>query len=219
MDYEEKQGKNRIVECESVIDWNRLFTVAETEMAQLLPLLKQMALLPERDEPWVIAIDGRSASGKTTAAVWLEKVLGAGIIHVDDFFLPTELRTKERLAQPGGNVHYERFINEVLPKLKSQEAFSYQRFDCSIMAPGEMRQVSASCWRIVEGAYSLHPILGDYADITVFFHIEPQKQLRRIAQRGGEEAVRAFSQRWIPLEEKYIKSLNIQERAQLRIDV
>ena len=32
---------------------------------------------------------------------------------MDDFFLPMELRTAERLEEPGGNVHYERFSAEV----------------------------------------------------------------------------------------------------------
>ena len=36
----------------------------------------------------VIAIDGRCASGKTTLARELAERLGAGVIHMDDFFLP-----------------------------------------------------------------------------------------------------------------------------------
>ena len=49
---------------------------------------------------------------------------------MDDFFLPFELRTAERLKEPGGNVHYERFIDEVVSKLSAGEPFEYGVFRC-----------------------------------------------------------------------------------------
>ena len=66
----------------------------------------------------VIAMDGRAAAGKTTLAEELAVTLGGAVVHMDDFFLPGELRTPERLAAPGGNVHAERFVEEVLPYLR-----------------------------------------------------------------------------------------------------
>lgn len=49
----------------------------------------------------VIAMDGRAAAGKTTLAEELAVTLGGAVVHMDDFFLPGELRTPERLAAPG----------------------------------------------------------------------------------------------------------------------
>ena len=63
----------------------------------------------------VLAIDGMSASGKTTLAEELAEQFSGSVIHTDDFHLPFELRTEERRAQPGGNLDYERFAREVLP--------------------------------------------------------------------------------------------------------
>ena len=71
----------------------------------------------------VIAVDGRAAAGKTTFAEELAVTLGGAVVHMDDFFLPGELRTPERLAAPGGNVHAERFAEEVLPFLRRGAAF------------------------------------------------------------------------------------------------
>jgi uridine kinase len=136
------------------------------------PILFAAAKMPEKSVS-VITVDGKSASGKTTLARQLSSILEAEVIHMDDFFLPLELRTPSRLAEPGGNVHYERFKTEVLPELKQKKSFSYRRFDCSKMRPGEMRKIAISRWRIVEGAYSLHPEFGDYADLKVFFDISP----------------------------------------------
>lgn len=170
---------------------------------RLLPILEKLAKLPQ-DKIHTIAIDGRCASGKTTMAGMLAKILEAGVIHMDDFFLPVELRTEERFAMPGGNVHYERVCDEVLPQLKSSEAFSYQRFDCSKMALGEPIVVIGSHYYIVEGAYSCHPALGGYMSLKVFSDVESEEQLERIRRRDSEEYLEAFVKRWIPLEEEYI---------------
>lgn len=163
----------------------------------------------------VIAIDGRAASGKTTRAELLSAVLGAPVIHMDDFFLPPALRTEERLAQPGGNVHHERFAAEVLPHLASGEAFTYRVFDCGRMAFHGLREIPAAPIRIVEGSYAHHPALGQYADLTVFTDITPEMQMARILRRNGERMAEMFRTRWIPMEEQYFGRFGVREGADL----
>ena len=58
--------------------------------------------------PFIIAIDGRCCAGKTTLAAKLKEQNGWSVFHMDDFFLQPKQRTKERLAQPGGNVDYDK---------------------------------------------------------------------------------------------------------------
>lgn len=163
----------------------------------------------------IVAIDGRCASGKSTLAGQLATLTGAGIIHMDDFFLPKDLRTEERLAESGGNVHYERFTEEILPFIKSGRAFSYRRFDCSRMEFGEERKIPAGTLRIVEGAYSCHPKLGDYMDIKVFCDVSVQEQKSRISQRNGKAALTVFLNKWIPLEEQYFREYAVRENADI----
>ncbi len=177
---------------------------------RLLPILERMARVKE---PMVIAIDGRCASGKSTMAQKLSEITGAGVVHMDDFFLPMELRTEERLNSPGGNVHYERFAEEVLPFLKRAGAFTYRRFDCSRMELGEKRLVAEAPFVIVEGSYSCHPSFGDYAAVKVFSDVAPQVQLERIGRRDGEDALEMFRERWIPMEEKYFAAYGIRDAA------
>ncbi len=187
--------------------------------------------------PCIIAIDGRAASGKSTMADQLAKILGADVIRMDDFFLPPALRTPERLQTPGGNVHYERFVEEVLPHLHDLEAFSYRRFDCHIMDYNSARPICA-CFnnfnhtnstneaitpsthpiRIVEGSYSHHPAFGDYADIRVFSHVAPDKQMARILHRNGIQMAETFRNRWIPMEESYIRECKIDTSSHVTID-
>lgn len=191
----------------------------------------------------IVAIDGRCGAGKSTFAQQLADKTGAGVIHVDDFFLPPKLRTKERLAQPGGNVHYERFREEVLTELLArkaesmkhrsdkegtaeqknhavhQQGFSYRRFDCHKMALGDLRVVKSADLYIIEGAYSCSPILGEYMDLKIFADVSREIQLERILKRGGEEALLNFRERWIPLEEAYFKAYHIKEQADIVIDL
>lgn len=163
----------------------------------------------------VIAIDGRCASGKTTLAERLSQETGAGVIHMDDFFLPAKLRTIERMKEPGGNVHYERFAEEVLPMLKSTGEFGYRRFECGRMELGEVRRVPAGKLRIVEGAYSCHPKFGNYMSLRVFCDVAAVEQRKRIKTRNGEEALPDFLGKWIPMEERYFAAYKIRENADI----
>ena len=193
------------------------YRVMDAAFLRLLPLLLSTHEASAKGEAKVIALDGRAASGKTTLAKQLACITGAGVVHMDDFFLPPELRTEERLTTPGGNVHYERFAQEVLPRLSSGKAFDYQTFDCSRMALGMQRSVPAGCLRIVEGAYCCHPALGEYMDLRVFSDVSPREQLRRIRVRESEEMARRFADQWIPMEESYLKAYAIRDRAELTL--
>ena len=192
------------------------YRVVNIRFITTVAVLKKAAELPEKAVK-VIAIDGRAASGKTSLSKLLEKVFKCGVIHMDDFFLPVDLRSAERYSEPGGNVHYERFIEEVLPRIGAAETFYYRKFDCSKMMLGEKVQVRNTPWRIVEGAYSMHPKFGNYADLTVFYDVHPAEQMRRIILRNGEQRAKMFKERWIPLEEAYIRSFDPACRADLVI--
>lgn len=178
----------------------------------ILPILQR---LQEDSSIRVIAMDGRAASGKSTKAELLSAVLEAPVVHMDDFFLPPALRTPERLAQPGGNVDYERFAQEVVPHLTSDAAFAYHIFDCSQMDFGGLREIAAAPIRIVEGSYAHHPALGNYADLRVFSTVGETEQMSRILRRNGERMAEMFRTRWIPMEEKYFSHFGIREKADI----
>ena len=171
-------------------------------------------------EFYVIAIDGKAGSGKTTIANELSTMLDASIIHMDDFFLLPELRTKERLEEAGGNVHYERFIEEVVKPLKKnslKDGFSYRIFDCSKLDYNGLNYVKPSKFYIVEGSYSCHSKFLDYADLRVFIDVDERTQMQRIINRNGEEKAKQFKERWIPMEEKYFTAMQIKQKADVVI--
>ncbi len=164
-----------------------------------------------------IAIDGKAASGKTTLAKQLSEIYDCNVIHMDDFFLPTELRTEERYARPGGNVHYERFQQEVIAGLKKQEAFSYKIFDCSLMSYSKEVTVVPKKINIIEGCYCLHPYFDDIYNIKIFSSISPEEQRKRILIRNGEAMYKRFAELWIPMENRYFDYYNIMDKCQLAL--
>lgn len=165
-----------------------------------------------KKKPFIIAIDGRCASGKTTLAERIQRDIDCNIIHMDHFFLRPQQRTEERLQEPGGNVDYERFVEEVVLPFGQGKPFAYRVFDCKKMNFDSKVLVRPDVVTIVEGAYSCHPQLWDFYDLRLFLDVKPQEQLNRIRSRNGEKALAVFRDQWIPLEERYFSEYNIQER-------
>lgn len=175
------------------------------------PVLLAQAL----PKPLVMAIDGRSAAGKTTLAEALSQCLDAPVVHMDDFYLPFSARTPQRLAQPGGNFDLERFLDEVYGPLSRSEAFSYGVFDCSVGGIPARRHIPRADITIVEGAYSMHPQLRRLYSLRIFCDIRPEEQLRRLSLRETPEAFETFVQRWIPLEELYLREFGTYDACDL----
>lgn len=165
----------------------------------------------------ILAIDGASASGKTTLAARLQERYGAAVFHTDDFFLRPEQRTPERLAEPGGNMDRERFSEEVLLPLSRGEQVVYRPYDCGRQALAPSVTVKPRRLTVVEGAYSLHPELVSYYDLSVFLRIDPALQQKRILKRNPDKAERFFRE-WIPMEQRYFEATKIEERADILLD-
>lgn len=173
-----------------------------------------------RDERVILAIEGGSASGKSTLGEMLRSIYDCTVFHMDDYFLPPEKRTKERLDEIGGNVDYERFDAEILTPLKNGEkVIKYRRFDCSTMSLLPPTTVSPTPLTVVEGAYSMHPTLSEKYDLSAFLNIAPEKQRARIEKRNSPLFARRFFEEWIPLEEKYFSFLSIKEKCDIVIDI
>lgn len=188
-------------------EYHPAYRLVDSKYVRLLPLIFAVS----KRESAVLALDGRAASGKTTAAKLIAELFGGKVVHLDDFFLPFEKRTPERLAEPGGNLDRERFLEEVVPNVRGE--FSYRVFDCQSGGFRENpRKIGKSKLLICEGAYSLHPAFGKYYDISAFSAIAPEEQQKRILARNGERMWQNFRERWIPMEEKYFETFNIAEK-------
>ncbi|MBR5490733.1 MAG: GNAT family N-acetyltransferase, partial [Oscillospiraceae bacterium] len=102
------------------------YRIAPMEYMKLIPILEAMA---KRSDGCIVAIDGMSNSGKSSLAQALVKITGAGLVRTDDFLLPGGRRVVEQLGMPGGNLHYDMIVEEVLPHLRSDKAFNHRYFE------------------------------------------------------------------------------------------
>lgn len=161
--------------------------------------------------PFLIAIDGRCASGKSTLAGRLARENGWGLIHMDDFFLRPEQRSPERYAEPGGNVDRERFLEEVLLPLRRGQQGFYRPYNFHRLTMLEPVRLPTEPVVLVEGSYSCHPELREHYDLRVFLTVSPDEQLSRIEKRNGTERLAMFKERWIPLEERYFQAFRVDE--------
>lgn len=166
----------------------------------------------------VISVDGGCASGKSVIAKKLADSLGFELVFADDFFLPFEMRTPERFAQPGGNLDRERFVYQVLPHLGTGRAFEYDIFDCSQGKLSEKRRIRGGKPIIVEGSYSNHPSFGDIYSLRIFVTCSKEERLKRILERNGEEMLKRFENEWIPLEDRYFEKFSIMQNSDVIID-
>ncbi len=191
------------------------YRIVRRAYVQFLDAFASIDTLVKTGKPFVVAIDGLCGSGKSTFAELLRSVYDCNLFHADDFFLPKELRTPERYATPGGNVHWERIKNEILEPLKQNTAFSYRPFDCSTMDYGAPVHVEPKLINIIEGSYSMHPELISAYDLKIFLKTDPETQLSRICARNGAEQSRMFKEKWIPLENKYFEAFPVEKQCSL----
>ena len=175
------------------------------ELATLAPAICLISDALRKAGKITVGIDGRAASGKTSAAALLAELFDATVISTDDYFLPVERKTPERLAHPGGNLDFERLVSEVALHHRD-ESIAHARFDCAtqtlLPAVTEPRKELL----IVEGAYAMREEMRDIYDVKLFFTTDKETQRLRIRLRDGEALLSRYEEEWIPLEEAYISA-------------
>ena len=217
--------------AQEALPMNYAYDIIARSIEQTLPLREHL----------ILAIDGRCASGKTTLAGRLSESFNADVIHMDDFFLPLSLRTPKRLAEPGGNVHYERFLTQIIKPLLQDgmhpacpensapvadltahaplPRLFWERFDCScgLFAP-ELCRTSGQPVLIIEGAYSMRQEFRAAYDLSFFLTVDADVQKQRILARNGAERWPAFQEKWIPMEERYFSACQIESCCQMTLE-
>jgi uridine kinase len=183
-----------------------------------LPLLAKLDSQLQKG-PVTLAVEGGSASGKSTLGALLCELYGCTLFHMDDYFLRPFQRTKERLAQPGGNVDRERFLEEILLPLSAHRAVTYQPYDCSTGSLCPPVTVIPQRLTVIEGAYSMHPELACYYDLSAFLDVDPALQTARIQKRNSPAMAQRFFNEWIPLEQTYFEAFHIKDRCTLVIPI
>ena len=171
----------------------------------------------DKDTVWV-AIDGPSASGKSSLGNFINDNFICNVFHMDDFYLPADKKTKSRLAEVGGNIDWERFEKEVIENVKSGNNFTFNVYDCQNLSYFETGKVFQKRLNVVEGVYSMHPELKDTYDYTIFLDVDSERQKQRILDRSNEKKLERFVNEWIPLETAYFEGTDLKSNCDVVFD-
>lgn len=196
----------------------------------------------ERPHPVRVAIDGRSAAGKSTLGDELAALLGPRrpVIRasVDDFYGLWLHRHNRRYLSAeafySGAYDYSALRSLLLGPLGPGGSRRYRtRWHGSWNEGGidEPEQVASDAAAlIVEGVFLLRPELNGHWDVRVFVDIDVEQSLERGVERDltldepatravrREQRVRVYQERYLPADESYLRVVNPISLADIVVD-
>ncbi|OZB91297.1 hypothetical protein [Paenibacillus sp. XY044] len=190
------------------------------------------------DHPTRVAVDGRSAAGKTTLSDELAEAvreLSRGVLRasIDDFHYPGHKYRSQR--------------GEWTPRSYYDQGFDYQSFAQFVLqplGPGGNRRCRTALWdsfhdnvipeqwyqagerdiAIIDGVFLFHPELAGHWDYVIWLDIDNETMVHRALQRDVawvgsprvvEERYRRF---WIPAHELYEQLTSAPSQAHAIVD-
>jgi uridine kinase len=165
----------------------------------------------------VVAIDGRSGSGKSTVAEALAQAIGAVIVPCDDFFAASvtnaewDRRTPEQRAADA--IDWRRLKREAIEPLRTGRPARWYAFDFlagprgdgTYPVQGTPTELAAKPVVLLDGAYSARPELADVLDLSVLVEAAATTREARLAAREAPDFLRQWHARWDPAEEYYFR--------------
>lgn len=193
------------------------YRVIQRDYANYFPALLMAWQLSHQGQNSILAIDGRCGSGKTSLATLMQNIIPCQIVHMDDFYLPVKEREPGWETIPGGNMNLSGFLRDVMLPLTQHQPAVYRPYRCQTGQYLPACSISPSVLTIVEGSYAMHPLLSSYYTQSIFLTCSPEMQKKRLLAREGEY-YQVFANRWIPLEETYIRQFSVVDRCNLLLD-
>lgn len=164
----------------------------------------------ETARPTLIAIDGRSGSGKSTFASSLAQ-------HLEASTSVAVLRLEE-LYHGWDGLHRARDLyNELLPQLSNSSVVSYPTWDWEQNTLGALKEFSPASIIIIEGVGALNAQAREFIDFGIWLDAPEDFRRERALTRDGQ-TYRPYWQMWAQQEVSYLAAHTPQLRADLVID-
>ena len=205
---------------------------------KLVDELSDRVIAARRSAPMLVAIEGRSAAGKTSLADELAATLTARGLStlrssIDDFHSPghkyRSIRreyTPESLLSRGYDFDgFRRCVIDPLgPRgdLRCKAALWNSGTDTPI--PGEFTQQPNDVIALIDGTLLFHPALADVWHFAIWLHIDWHTMFERAAKRdvawvaSEEEVRRKYRDLWQPLHALYERTMQPKERCDVVVD-
>lgn len=162
------------------------------------------------------AIDGPGGSGKSTLAGVIAGGLGAKVISMDAFLLPS---SKHRFSTIAKNYDLDRFMFEVIDPILVGGDISFRTMDplTGTFQPAKTL-IAAHEQVVIDGIYSLELGFREAYDFTLF--VEAPKDVlmqRAVKTKQGSLGV-SWLDKWLDGEETYLQAQSPKEAATLVLD-
>ena len=158
-----------------------------------------------QDRPWVLAVDGRSGSGKSSIAnLFHRSVPACAVVHTDDVAWHQSFFDWSDLLVEG-----------ILKPLRNGEAVSYRPPGWHKQGrPGAIEVAAGLDLVVVEGVGASRTEVMPWIDSSLWVQSDLDEAERRgIARDGGTEDARNFWHEWIAQEFEFLKRQRPWERA------
>ena len=164
------------------------------------------SLPPSAGATLIVAIDGRSGSGKTTFAEQLATPLGASVLSLEVMYPGWDGLDEAAL----------RLVNDVLAPLSQGTQASIRRWDWEHSAEGKPEPVHACDILIVEGCGAGARAAASQTGLLVWMEAATEERYRRAMLREGD-VYRDHWDRWAAQEDTTFAREQTRERADVII--
>jgi len=171
-------------------------------------LVNSINISSKKHSTLLLGIDGCGGSGKSTLAEKLkEEFANVTIVHMDDFYLPSNLiiNTHPTKKPIGADFDWKRLLNDVLEPISQEVEGRYQRYDWEKNSLAEWHVVPIGGIVIIEGVYSTRRELKGKYDFTVWVDCPRAIRLSRGIERDGDESRDIWENNWMISEDIYVE--------------
>ena len=156
----------------------------------------------------VVALDGRSGTGKSTLGVEIGAAVSGTYVDQDDFYSGGEL-DHWRVVNPETRIDecidWRRVLRDVILPFRAARQIHYHSFNWDTMEGLDPEAISLapSDVLILDGAYSTRAELVPYLDLTVLVTLDDDVRRQRIMDREGEDWTLEWFTVWDAAEDLY----------------
>lgn len=181
-------------------------------------------LTRKKGKPALVAIDGRSGTGKSTIAKKIAQALNGVEINSDNFWSggsneEWDKRSPKEKADTA--IDWNRLRSEVLEPLRSGKVAKWHSFDWEKGKGLSSTEIvnNPSQLIVLDGAYSSRPELQDLIDLSILIETtNDQVRRQRLIARENEEYMNEWHGRWDVAEDYYFSKVRPRDTFDLIIN-
>lgn len=164
------------------------------------------------NRPLVVAIDGRSGTGKSTIAQMFARILHCSVVPTDNFWsggkdaLWAAKPVEDRVAQA---IDWRRLRKEVIIPFKESCAVCYFPYDFTTDAGLSLASITLQPGNvlILDGAYSARPELNQDIDLRILVKTNDLRRRARLEKREGIRYMNRWHAIWDASEDYYFNQV------------